>query len=109
VKRITPQTWQQAAITFCQACGYFRSFHQMALPVNGSTHLIPAYYSFIDPERMKGSYKFLQASLLPTEPKHLKKLGMLFSVNLQTGSPKLLTGFNRLTDGGHCVVKTAKS
>ena len=25
----------------------------MALPVNGSTHLIPAYYSFIDPERMK--------------------------------------------------------
>jgi len=26
----------------------------MALPVNGSTHLISAYYSFIDPERMKG-------------------------------------------------------
>jgi len=26
----------------------------MALHVNGSTHLIPAYYSFIDPERMKG-------------------------------------------------------
>jgi len=26
----------------------------MALPVNGSTHLIPAYYSFIDAERMKG-------------------------------------------------------
>jgi len=26
----------------------------MALPVNGSAHLIPAYYSFIDPERMKG-------------------------------------------------------
>jgi len=26
----------------------------MALPVNGSTHLIPAYYSFIDPEMMKG-------------------------------------------------------
>jgi len=26
----------------------------MALSVNGSTHLIPAYYSFIDPERMKG-------------------------------------------------------
>jgi len=26
----------------------------MALPVNGSTHLIPAYYSFIDSERMKG-------------------------------------------------------
>ena len=26
----------------------------MVLPVNGSTHLIPAYFSFIDPERMKG-------------------------------------------------------
>jgi len=26
----------------------------MALAVNGSTHLIPAYYSFIDPERTKG-------------------------------------------------------
>ena len=26
----------------------------MVLPINGSTHLIPAYYSFIDPERMKG-------------------------------------------------------
>jgi len=43
-----------AVVTFCQACGYLRSVHQMALPVNGSTHLIPAYYSFIDPERMKG-------------------------------------------------------
>ena len=39
---------------FCQACSYLRSFHQMALPVNSSTHLISAYYSFIDPERMKG-------------------------------------------------------
>ena len=26
----------------CQACGYLRSFHQMALPVNVSTYLIPA-------------------------------------------------------------------
>jgi len=26
----------------------------MALPVNGNTHLIPAYYSFIDPEGIKG-------------------------------------------------------
>jgi len=26
----------------------------MALPVNGSTHLIPAYYSFVDPEGTKG-------------------------------------------------------
>ena len=24
------------------------------LPVNGNSHLIPAYYSYIDPERMKG-------------------------------------------------------
>jgi len=39
---------------FLQACGYLRSFHQTALSVNGSTHLIPAYYSFIDLERMKG-------------------------------------------------------
>ena len=38
----------------CHYCSYLRSFHQMALPVNGSTHLIPANYSFIDPERMKG-------------------------------------------------------
>ena len=29
-------------------------FHKTALPVNGSTHLIPAYYTFIDPERTKG-------------------------------------------------------
>ena len=59
VQAVSPQlTWSESrhrpAITFCQACGYLRSFHQMALPVNGSTHLIPAYYSFIDPERMKG-------------------------------------------------------
>jgi len=26
----------------------------IALPVHGSTHPIPAYYSFIDPKRMKG-------------------------------------------------------
>ena len=30
---------------------YLRSFHQMALPVNGSTHLIPAYYSFYRPRK----------------------------------------------------------
>jgi len=61
-QRVSPQvTWSESrhrpgsrSITICQACGYLRSFHQMALPVNGSTHLIPAYYSFIDPERMKG-------------------------------------------------------
>jgi len=41
------------AIDPAVGCHYFlpglrlapRSFHQMALPVNGSTHLIPAYYS----------------------------------------------------------------
>ena len=38
---------------FLRACGYPRSVHQMALPVNGSTHLISAYYSVIDPEKMK--------------------------------------------------------
>ena len=36
---------------FCRACGYPRSVHQMALPVNGSTHLIPAYYSFYRPRK----------------------------------------------------------
>ena len=41
-------------ITFCQACGYLRSFHQMALPVNGNTIWFQLYYSFVDPERMKG-------------------------------------------------------
>ena len=59
VQAVSPQvTWSESrhrpGITFCQACGYLRSFHQMVLPVNCSTHLIPAYYSFIDPERMKG-------------------------------------------------------
>ena len=40
--------------TFCQAYGYPRSFHQMALPVNGSTHLIPAYYSIYRSRKDKG-------------------------------------------------------
>ena len=35
---------------FLPGLRYLRSFHQMALPVNDSTHLIPAYYSFIDPD-----------------------------------------------------------
>ena len=38
----------------------------MALPVKGSTHLIPAYYSFIDPERMKGWVGWPVADGLPT-------------------------------------------
>ena len=38
----------------------------MVLPVNGSTHLIPAYYSFIDPERMKGWVGWPVADGLPT-------------------------------------------
>jgi len=45
-------TQWQAAITFRQACGYLCSFHQMSS--DGSTHPTQAYYSFIDPERMKG-------------------------------------------------------
>ena len=37
----------------------------MVLPVNGSAHLIPAYFSFIDPKRMKGRVG-LVADGLPT-------------------------------------------
>jgi len=40
-----------STIAFCQACVYLRSSHQMALPVNGSTRLIPAYYSFYRPRK----------------------------------------------------------
>ena len=36
---------------FLPACVYLCSSHQMALPVNGSTHLIPAYYSFYRPRK----------------------------------------------------------
>jgi len=36
-------------------CLYFVSVHQALLPpTSSSSHLITAYYSFIDPERMKG-------------------------------------------------------
>jgi len=39
----------------------------MALPVNGSTHLIPAYYSFIDPERLSWpSWLTCSGRFLPT-------------------------------------------
>ena len=38
----------------------------MVLPVNGSTHLIPAYYSFINPERTKGWVGWPVADGLPT-------------------------------------------
>ena len=40
-------------LTFCQACGYFRSFHQMALPVNSSTHHVVCLFT-------------LQLSMLPS-------------------------------------------
>ena len=36
---------------FLTGLRYLRSFHQMALPVNGSTHLIPAYYSIYRPRK----------------------------------------------------------
>ena len=36
---------------FLPGCVYLRSFHQMALPVNGNTHLIPAYYSLYRPRK----------------------------------------------------------
>ena len=35
-------------------CLYSVTIYQMAPPQRGSSHLIAAYYSFIDPERMKG-------------------------------------------------------
>ena len=63
VYRQSARRWHEVnhAIDLAVGCHYFLpglwlppSFHQMALPVNGSTHLIPAYYSFIYPERMKG-------------------------------------------------------
>jgi len=45
---------QYAVSATIKAGGYFRSFHQMAPTVHSRTHLIPAHYLFIDPERMKG-------------------------------------------------------
>ena len=58
VQAVSPQvTWSESrhrpgsAVTFCQACGYLRSFHQMALPVNGSTHLIPALLLIYRPRK----------------------------------------------------------
>jgi len=35
--------YRQSATTFCQACSYLCSFHQMAPPVHYSTYPIPAY------------------------------------------------------------------
>jgi len=41
------------------SCLHLVSAHQTAPPLtNGSSHLIAAYYSFIDPERMKGCICF---------------------------------------------------
>jgi len=53
VYRQSARRWREVnhAIAFCHACVYLRSFHQMALPVNGSTHLISAYYSFYRPRK----------------------------------------------------------
>jgi len=50
VQAVSPQvTWSESRHRlavgcryFLPACGYLSCFHQMALPVNGSTHLIPA-------------------------------------------------------------------
>ena len=52
VQAVSPQVmWSES----CHRPGLsVCSFHQMALPVNGCTHLIPAHFSFIDPEKMKG-------------------------------------------------------
>jgi len=41
--------------TLLPVCLYLVSVHQMALPLTGDgIRLIAAYYSSIDPERMKG-------------------------------------------------------
>ena len=40
----------------------------MALPVNGSAHLIPAYYSSIDPETTKKTYRNVKAKFHYTGP-----------------------------------------
>jgi len=66
VKWITPYTQQQAAVTFCQVYGYLRSFHQMALPVNGSTHLIPAYNSIYQPRKDERLSWLTYSGWLPT-------------------------------------------
>ena len=57
VQAVSPQvTWSESrhipcsSLPLLSAC-YLRSSHQMALPVNGSTHLIPAYYSFYRPRK----------------------------------------------------------
>ena len=65
VQAVSPQvTWSESRhmpssslpLLSARPAFYLRSFHQMALPVNGSTHLIPAYYSFYRPRKdgMKG-------------------------------------------------------
>ena len=59
VYRQSARRWHEVnhAIDLAVGCRYFLPclrLPPMSLPVNGSTHLIPAYYSFIDPERMKG-------------------------------------------------------
>ena len=64
------QVYRQSARRWCEVnhaidlavgCHYFLpgqwlppKLSPVALPVNGSTHLIPASFSFVDPERMKG-------------------------------------------------------
>ena len=60
VQAVSPQvTWSESRhipssslpLLSARPAFYLRSFHQMALPVNGSTHLIPAYYSFYRPRK----------------------------------------------------------
>ena len=55
----------------------------MALPVNDSTHLIPAYYSFIDPERLKVECRTEKVSQSETDV-----LPLCHATNVDTGGPK---------------------
>ena len=51
-------------ITPC--CLHLVNIHQRAWPLaSGSSHLITAYYSFIDPERMKGWVGLVQRTVYP--------------------------------------------
>jgi len=60
IPQVTWSEWRHRSggrlslINIHRACGYLCIFHQIVPPVHGSTHPIPAYYSFIDPKRTKG-------------------------------------------------------
>jgi len=58
-KKLTSDAFKHGSHSFTlqthHTCLHLVSFHQRAPPLgSGSSHLVTAYYSFIDPERMKG-------------------------------------------------------